>query len=212
MKAFKAGELAKQAHVNVETLRYYEREGLLPEPARTEAGYRLYGQDDVQRVRFIKHAQELGFSLKEVRELLALRLDDSRPASEVRHLTAQKIEQIEAKIQSLQSMKAILETLVQACTGEGDVAHCPIMHCLEQRIPDKQTTIKRPPNKKETMTMNAIQATTQNNQQENRHNKPVHPEITSSQSPDAKPGCGNPSCTCNPCTCDPCLCGPEDCH
>ncbi len=73
MSPIKSGDLAKRANVNTETLRYYEREGLLPEPERTESGYRLYADEDVKRVQFIKRAQELGFSLKEVKELLALK-------------------------------------------------------------------------------------------------------------------------------------------
>jgi MerR family copper efflux transcriptional regulator len=137
MKPLKSGELAKQANVNPETLRYYEREGLLSTPQRTENGYRLYSETDVRQVRFIKRAQELGFSLKEIRELLALRLDASQSASEVKQLAQQKIVEIEDKIQSLQAMKATLNDLAQACSGEGSVDHCPILNCLDDCIPRK---------------------------------------------------------------------------
>jgi MerR family mercuric resistance operon transcriptional regulator len=132
MHSLKSGELAKQAQVNPETLRYYEREGLLPEPTRTEAGYRLYHPDDVKRVRFIKKAQELGFSLKEVKELLALKLNADHSASEVKRLTEHKIRDIEAKIQSLQAMKKVLADLASACSGTGSVDYCPILNCLEE--------------------------------------------------------------------------------
>ncbi len=137
MHSLKSGELAKQANVNPETLRYYEREGLLPEPVRTEAGYRLYQVDDVKRVRFIKKAQELGFSLKEVKELLALKLHADHSASEVKRLTEHKIQDIEAKIQSLQAMKKVLNDLASACSGTGSVDHCPILNCLEDNTQEK---------------------------------------------------------------------------
>lgn len=137
MHSLKSGELARQAHVNPETLRYYEREGLLPEPVRTEAGYRLYNPDDVKRVRFIKKAQELGFSLKEVKELLALKLNADHSASEVKRLTEHKIQDIEAKIRSLQAMKKILKDLASACSGTGSVDHCPILNCLDDDTPQK---------------------------------------------------------------------------
>jgi MerR family transcriptional regulator, copper efflux regulator len=137
MSPIKSGALAKQANVNTETLRYYEREGLLPEPERTESGYRLYADEDVKRVRFIKRAQELGFSLKEVKELLALKLDASQSAREVKRLTEQKIQDIEEKIQSLHAMKEVLQHLAEACSGKGSVDHCPILNCLDECIPQK---------------------------------------------------------------------------
>lgn len=137
MTPLKSGDLAKKSNVNTETLRYYEKEGLLPEPERTESGYRLYADEDVKRVRFIKRAQELGFSLKEIKELLALKLDASQSASEVKRLTEQKIQDIDRKILNLQAMKTILEDLADACSGEGSVDHCPILNCLDECIPQK---------------------------------------------------------------------------
>lgn len=137
MSPLKSGDLAKKSNVNTETLRYYEKEGLLPEPERTESGYRLYADEDVKRVRFIKRAQELGFSLKEIKELLALKLDASQSASEVKRLTEQKIQDIDRKILNLQAMKTILEDLADACSGEGSVDHCPILNCLDECIPRK---------------------------------------------------------------------------
>lgn len=137
MPPIKSGDLAKRANVNPETLRYYEREGLLPEPERAESGYRLYTEEDIKRVRFIKRAQELGFSLKEVKELLVLKLGNHQSARDVKRLTKQKIQDIDAKIQSLQAMKSVLEGLAEACSGQGTVDHCPILNCLDDCIPQK---------------------------------------------------------------------------
>lgn len=138
MHTLKSGELAKQANVNSETLRYYEREGLLPEPARSESGYRLYTDTDIKRVRFIKRAQDLGFSLREIKELLALKLDSSQSASEVKRLAEQKILNIEEKIESLQAMKQTLKHLTKACSGQGSVEDCPILNCLDECNPQKK--------------------------------------------------------------------------
>ena len=132
MNTLKSGELAKQANVNTETLRYYEREGLLPEPKRSEAGYRLYTADDVKRVQFIKRAQDLGFSLKEIKELLTLKLDETQSAKAVKRLTEQKIKTIEHKIKALEAMKEVLLGLSAACSGEGSVDHCPIIKSLDK--------------------------------------------------------------------------------
>jgi Hg(II)-responsive transcriptional regulator len=137
MSPIKSGELAKQANVNSETLRYYEREGLLPEPARSESGYRQYAEEDVKRVRFIKRAQDLGFSLREIKELLALKLNASQSAREVKRLAEQKIQEIENKIHHLEAMKTILGHLVEACSGKGSVSECPIINCLDECIPQK---------------------------------------------------------------------------
>jgi MerR family transcriptional regulator, copper efflux regulator len=131
MVSLKSGELAKQAHVNVETLRYYEREGLLPTPERSASGYRLYQDADVKRVSFIKKAQTLGFTLTEIKTLLALTGDGHQTAGNVKTLTEQKITLIEEKIQALLTMKATLLELVEACPGsEGTVDASPIIHCL----------------------------------------------------------------------------------
>lgn len=132
MKSLKSGELASEAQVNSETLRYYEKEGLLPEPKRSDAGYRLYQAEDIKRVHFIKRAQDLGFSLKEIKELLALKVDESQSAAAVKALAKQKIEAIEQKITDLMSMKQVLSELYEDCSGGVSVAHCPIIQCLDQ--------------------------------------------------------------------------------
>ena len=132
MKQLKSGDLAKQTGINVETLRYYEREGLLPKPERTESGYRQYSQMDVQKILFIKKAQELGFTLKEIKELLSLKISSGHSALEVKQLSLQKIQAIDAKITSLLAMEESLTCLVDACPGsEGDISECPILECLD---------------------------------------------------------------------------------
>ena len=125
------GELAKQGGVNLETIRYYEREGLLPKPPRSQSGYRQFPLEGVRRIRFIKLAQELGFSLKEIKGLLALRLDPDSTAADVKKQAKQKIADIEEKIQTLRAMKKALVRLTATCCGEGSVSECPILESLD---------------------------------------------------------------------------------
>ena len=99
------GQVARSAGVGVETVRFYERQGLLEEPARKESGYRQYEEEVVARLRFIKRAKELGFSLKEIKELLALRVDPTTTCAEVRSKAAAKIADVEQKIEALQRIK-----------------------------------------------------------------------------------------------------------
>jgi len=133
MKPLTIGQLAKQAQVNVETIRYYERRGLLPEPPRRWSGYREYSQADVAHLRFIKRAKELGFSLSEISELLSLRVDPDTTCDDVQQRTEIKIADIEAKIQTLERMKKALKKLVAACSGRGPTSACPILEALETR-------------------------------------------------------------------------------
>lgn len=128
---FKIGEVAERGGVNLQTIRYYEREGLLPEPPRLGSGYRMFPESTVHRVRFIKRAQELGFSLAEIRELLSLRLDPKRNRSEVRALAHAKICDIEEKIRTLQSMKTVLSRVTRQCSGCGETGDCPILESIE---------------------------------------------------------------------------------
>src|SRR6266851_8360228 len=97
-KSFTIGRLARETGINLETVRYYERQGLLPKPPRSASGYRLFPADAAQRLRFIRRAQELGFSLKGIRELLALRVSPRTSSAEVRKRTEVKIADIEQKI------------------------------------------------------------------------------------------------------------------
>ncbi|RKX36488.1 MAG: hypothetical protein DRP64_18595 [Verrucomicrobia bacterium] len=123
------GRLAKQAEVGIDTIRFYERRGLLPEPARTTAGYRLYRPDMIIRLRFIRRAKALGFSLDEIGTLLHLQ-NVSGSKSAVKKLTIDKLKEIEVKIADLSRMQNVLEKLVGECSGSGDIHGCPIIEAL----------------------------------------------------------------------------------
>ncbi|NLE26812.1 MAG: Hg(II)-responsive transcriptional regulator [Clostridiaceae bacterium] len=126
------GKLAKQCGVGVETIRFYEREGLIEEPQRRDSGYRQYPEETARRVRFIKRAKELGFTLKEIRELLDLRLDGEQACDEVRSLAEAKIADIEEKIALLQRMRTTLGELVVACKSNKKTEPCPILRAIEK--------------------------------------------------------------------------------
>jgi Hg(II)-responsive transcriptional regulator len=132
-ETLRTGEVAAQAGVNIQTLRYYERRGLLQEPERRASGYREYPPDAVQIVRFIKRAQEIGFTLTEIEALLRLRSDQRASCAEVRSAAQAKIEDIEQKIRSLRAMKRALGVLVASCTSDGSVRECPILEALDER-------------------------------------------------------------------------------
>jgi len=130
MEALTSGRLAKEADVNLETIRFYEREKLLPKPPRTAAGYRLFPAEAIQRVRFIRRAQTLGFTLKEIRELLALSQSRRASCETVRQRAERKLVEIEGKITALVAMKGALTELSANCRGRGPVTRCPILECL----------------------------------------------------------------------------------
>jgi len=133
MQTLTVGRLAKQAQVNIETIRYYERRGLLPEPPRRESGYRQYPRDAVERIQFIKRAQALGFSLKEIGDLLSLRVDPGTTAGDIKRRAEAKLADIDAKIRDLQRMKAALMKLASACRGRGPTSECQILDALESQ-------------------------------------------------------------------------------
>jgi MerR family mercuric resistance operon transcriptional regulator len=124
------GEVAKRAAVHVETLRYYERRGLVARPPRSGSNYRRYPQEAVRRIRFVKRAQDLGFSLKEIEELLSLRAAPKARCADVRGRAEAKIADIEVKILTLRRMKKALATLVAECEGQRPVSECPILESL----------------------------------------------------------------------------------
>lgn len=126
------GHVARQAGVGVETVRFYEREGLLPLPPRTPAGYRLYTVATVERLQFIQRAKELGFSLRETQELSALRAGEATSAAEARTRAAAKVDEISAKIRDLEAMRAQLSTLVVACVAREANTACPILVALDR--------------------------------------------------------------------------------
>ena len=126
------GRLAKEAGINLETVRYYERLRLVPKPPRTASGYRMYPPDAVRRLRFIRRAQELGFSLREIRELLSLRSSPSATSAAVRARAEAKIADIEAKIRTLEAMRQCLRNVAQTCDGCAPLSECPILESLER--------------------------------------------------------------------------------
>ncbi len=132
METLTIGKLAKRADVNIETIRYYERRGLIPKPRRRESGYREYSDETAKRILFIKRAKDLGFSLKEINELLSLKLDPGTSCSEVRKKAEMKLEDIESKIKTLRKMKKALVNLTNSCSGSGPVRECPILEALEK--------------------------------------------------------------------------------
>ena len=126
-KPLTIGKVARLTGVGIETIRFYEREGLIADPPRKESGYRQYGEATVSRLRFIHRARELGFSLKEIKELLFLRLDPGATCDSILDRAEEKIREIEERIQTLQRMKKALEALAKACPGQGPLTRCPII-------------------------------------------------------------------------------------
>lgn len=124
------GQLARQTQVAIDTIRYYEREQVLPPPRRSANGYREYGPDDVRRLRFIRRAKELGFGLDEIRGLLALSDNRSGDMAAVRTTAREKLQLIEQRIEELQRVRNALQELVAACPGHGSLSECPIMSAL----------------------------------------------------------------------------------
>ncbi len=134
MEHLKTGELAKRAGVNVETLRFYEREGLIPEPPPRSSGYREYPVESVGLIRFIKRAQQLGFSLREIQELLALRVRPGVSCNEVRQKAQEKVSEVRQKIADLKAIERALVKLTAACSGYGPISECPILENLEGEL------------------------------------------------------------------------------
>ncbi len=129
------GKLAKLAEVSADTIRFYEDERLLMPANKTEAGYRLYDEDAVRRLDFIKHAQHCGMTLSEIRQLLELKADDSSCCSDVRSLAIRKKLQLEQKIRAMQAMSQALSELIGICTAEDQpLDDCPILAALESSM------------------------------------------------------------------------------
>jgi len=124
------GTVAKRAGVPIDTIRYYEREGLLPEPLRRASGYRSYNETAVRQLRFIRRAKDLGFTLDEIRDLLALSSDRRGGVKAVRKRAEQRLASIEARIAELTRIRKGLQQLIEACPGHGDPEHCPILRAL----------------------------------------------------------------------------------
>ena len=127
--SFTIGKLAKQAEVTIETIRYYQRIGLLDEPGKSRSGYRHYPPDAIARIRFIKRAQQAGFTLKEIAELLSL---DSTHCAEVRKIAEQKCQQIDVQIKDLMALRQLLNNLVKGCQSDSSKAYCSLIEALSK--------------------------------------------------------------------------------
>jgi len=133
MQSLSIGQVARRAGVGVETVRFYEREGLLEEPPRRVSGYRQYSEEVVKRIHFIKRAQTLGFSLKEISEVLLLRVNAQTSCEEVKERTEAKIMEVERKLVSLQRMRQALLQVHSLCVGQGPTGHCPMLEALDHQ-------------------------------------------------------------------------------
>ncbi len=131
MNTMTISHAARQAEVGIETIRFYERRGLIEQPPKpVGSGFRVYPEETVQRIRFIRQAQEIGFSLREIDELLSLRADPAADSSDVRERAINKRNEVEHKIEHLQKIHAALEELISACPGKGALRQCSIMEAL----------------------------------------------------------------------------------
>lgn len=126
----KIGELAQRADVGIDTVRYYEKEGLLPKAQRLASGYRVYDQQDVRRLRFVKRAKGLGFTLPQIRELLALSNHRDDDMATIKAAATEKLADVRAKLAELDRIRGALETLVASCPGHGALGQCPILNAL----------------------------------------------------------------------------------
>jgi len=133
MNGMTIGQVAQKAGIGIETIRFYERKGLIDEPPRKESGYRSYDAGVVDHLAFIQQAKELGFSLKEIGELLAIRSDTKTACNDVKQVAMEKLRDIEAKIKMLSRMRRSLKKLVDKCPGQGPLNDCPILDALERR-------------------------------------------------------------------------------
>ena len=127
----KISELAGQAKVSVQTVRYYERRNLLDDPRAKQLGYREYGDQDLRRLRFILRAKGLGFTLSEIRELLGLRASSGKSADDVRRRAHDKIADVDRKLEDLQRIRVALGRVVNACDAHGPIDSCTLIHALE---------------------------------------------------------------------------------
>ena len=133
MKVLRIGEVARQTGIGIETIRYYERKGLLAEPNRRPSGYRQYDEAVVDRLKFIRRTKELGFTLAEISELLDLWVHSDAECCQVRQKAREKIEEIEQKVKALNGMKRALKNLVEQCEQQGSLRECPLLDGLDER-------------------------------------------------------------------------------
>lgn len=132
MAEYFVGQLAKETGINLETVRYYEKLKLLPKPKRRESRYRVYDENDLKRLLFIKRAKELGFTLKEIKELFELRIDTHAKCGDVKHLTEHKLKDVDNRISDLKKIKSVLVKLINQCVNEEVSSdECPILESIE---------------------------------------------------------------------------------
>lgn len=126
------GRLSKMSHVSIDTIRYYEKLGLIRPESRSSSGYRFYTEETMLRIRFIKKAQNLGFTLKEIKELLRLKYDpDDKTCNEVKKTAEKKLTEINEKIRILQGIKHVLDELILSCKKNKQTGECPILKSLD---------------------------------------------------------------------------------
>lgn len=128
---YKTGEVARRANVNKETVRYYEKQDLIPKPDRRRSGYRIFTQRHINQIKFIKRAQQLGFTLSEIKELLELRVDEETSCSEIKEEAKLKYQDVTQKIKDLRQIQETLVDLIDSCSGGGTIEDCPILEALE---------------------------------------------------------------------------------
>lgn len=133
--AIRIGQLSKRTGVAIDTIRYYENNGILPAPLRQASGYRSYDDGDVARLHFVRRAKVLGFTLREIRDLLALSGRDGGDMAGVREAAAARLADVEGKLEELTRIRDGLRDLVEACPGRGDVEDCPILSALSSDAP-----------------------------------------------------------------------------
>lgn len=144
MTTLTRGQLARRCGIGPETIRFYERQGLLPEAPRSSSNYRRFGEAAVKRLQFIRRAKTLGFSLPEIRELLALQDEPGHDRAEVKRLTESRLREVESRIADLASLRSALQEMVEHCSGHGPIQGCPIIETLAgdatpAATPDGQT-------------------------------------------------------------------------
>jgi MerR family copper efflux transcriptional regulator len=125
------GEVARSAGIGVETVRFYEKQGLVPKPARKPSGYRQYRPDAIRRIQFVQAAKEVGFTLKEIRDLLSLRVARGKTCGDVRQRALAKLADVDVKLAELKRMRDALAHLAESCTGKGPTSECPLLDALD---------------------------------------------------------------------------------
>ena len=131
MSLFTIGEVAKQTGISVETVRFYEKQGLITKPQRTSAGYRQYSPEAIRKVHFIRRAKAAGFTLNDIGELLALRREPGASCSDVKQRALKKIAEVDQKIKDLRKIRGALDRLATKCSGTGGLDNCPILEAFE---------------------------------------------------------------------------------